>query len=455
MSVIKIGIVITARDVFPPRSKAAVNAAAIRERLNGIFSRYPQVECLWGDEFTKDGMVTEIDESRAVADYFAANKVDALFIPHANFGQEEAVGIIAHRLNVPVLIWGPRDGDPELKTSFRDYDTQCGLFASTRILLRYGITYTYLTNCWIGSPELDEGIDRFIRVAAVVKQFKNMRVLQLSTRPRQFMSVKVNESELLERFGIDVVPVESTEIIKEVQSFIDSPAEARAAVQGWKDAGVDLSALAEEYQVKLAALVLAIRSLADKYRCTTVASECWRLVSTNFGVHPCYAFACSSQAGLPVACEDDVHGAISSILAQAADLYETPSFLADITVRHPTNDNGELLWHCGPFPPVLAAEQPRVSNGQGQYRIKDGHLTLVRFETDHNNYVLFAEECDTTDGPETTGNYVWIETKDWGKWEDRLMYGPYIHHIAGIYGAYKEVFKEACRYIGVSFDCVD
>ena len=27
--------------------------------------------------------------------------------------------------------------------------------------------------------------------------------------------------------------------------------------------------------------------------------------------------------------------------------------------------------------------------------------------------------------------------------------------MAGIYGAYKEVFKEACRYIGVSFDCVD
>ena len=35
------------------------------------------------------------------------------------------------------------------------------------------------------------------------------------------------------------------------------------------------------------------------------------------------------------------------------------------------------------------------------------------------------------------------------------MYGPYIHHIAGVYGSYKEVFREACKYLGVEFDCVD
>jgi len=141
-------------------------------------------------------------------------------------------------------------------------------------------------------------------------------------------------------------------------------------------------------------------------------------------------------------------------VAQAAALYETPSFLADITVRHPQNDNAELLWHCGPFTYELAIDKACVNAGKGQYELKEGKLTLVRFDTDHNDYYLLAEECETTSGPATDGNYVWIQTQDWGKCEDKLMYGPYIHHIAGVYGSYKEVFHEACKYMGVIHDSV-
>ena len=168
----------------------------------------------------------------------------------------------------------------------------------------------------------------------------------------------------------------------------------------------------------------------------------------------CFAFGYLSQMGLPVACETDIHGAISSVLAQAAALYETPSFLADITVRHPQNDNAELLWHCDPFPYVLSKDRPCVNSGKGQYELKNGELTLVRFDTDHDEYYLLAEECETTNGPATDGNYVWIQTQDWGKWEDKLMYGPYIHHIAGVYGSYKAVFHEACKYMGIIHDHV-
>ena len=95
------------------------------------------------------------------------------------------------------------------------------------------------------------------------------------------------------------------------------------------------------------------------------------------------------------------------------------------------------------MPDTLSTEGICVNECKGSYQLKDGHLTLVRFDADHGTYKLFVEEADTCDGPKTTGNYVWFETKDWGKWEDKLMYGPYIHHIAGVYGSYKEVFREA------------
>ena len=454
MNKIKLGIVITARDFFPPRDLAAQNADRIRARLAEIFAAMPHVECIYADHLLEDGLVTGIAESNQVADYFKDQRVDALFVPHANFGQEEAIGIIANALRVPTLVWGPRDGSPDDSVPLRMTDTQCGLFATTRLLLRYGLPYTYLRNCWLDSDELVEGIDKFIRVASVVKAFRGMRILQLSTRPRQFLSVKINEGELLERFGIHVVPIESTEIVATVKSFQEEKTAARQLLADMAAQGINTDQMNDESMFNIACLILGIKKLAETYHCTAAASECWELVYEHFNIGACFALGYLSQMGLPTACENDIHGAISSILAQAAALYETPSFLADITVRHPQNENAELLWHCGPFPPVLAKNTPAVKDCKGSYQLKDGTLTLVRFEADHQDYVLLAEECNTTDGPETTGNYVWIETQDWGKWEDKLMYGPYIHHIAGVYGSYKDVFHEACKYINVTHDYV-
>ena len=38
------------------------------------------------------------------------------------------------------------------------------------------------------------------------------------------------------------------------------------------------------------------------------------------------------------------------------------------------------------------------------------------------------------------------------RWEEKLMFGPYIHHVGGVYGNYKKVLREAARYLGMKFD---
>ena len=52
-------------------------------------------------------------------------------------------------------------------------------------------------------------------------------------------------------------------------------------------------------------------------------------------------------------CIRDSHGAVSAALLYAVSRGEGVPFLADLTIRHPQNDNAELLWHCGPFPKSL------------------------------------------------------------------------------------------------------
>ena len=84
--------------------------------------------------------------------------------------------------------------------------------------------------------------------------------------------------------------------------------------------------------------------------------------------------------------------------------------------------------------------------------LKAGQLTVCRFDELGGEYYLFAGEASTTDGPETTGTYVWMETDNWQRWEEKLMFGPYIHHLGVCYGNYLPVLREAARYLGLHFD---
>jgi L-fucose isomerase-like protein len=167
--------------------------------------------------------------------------------------------------------------------------------------------------------------------------------------------------------------------------------------------------------------------------------------------------------GIPFACEGDVHGALTSLLVQGAGLSEKTAFCADMTMRHPENDNGELLWHCGCFPPSLAVDESkrwvgvdRGSAGVGNWEIKGGNLTIARFDADHGRYLLLIGEARGTVGPPTNWTYLWMEVNDWPRWEEKFIYGPYIHHCTVVHGRLAPVLYEACKYIpGVEPDLLD
>jgi len=57
--------------------------------------------------------------------------------------------------------------------------------------------------------------------------------------------------------------------------------------------------------------------------------------------------------------------------------------------------------------------------GHGQWELKGGDITVARFDAIGGKYSLFAGQAVGTDGPSTQGNYIWIETDDWPKWEKK------------------------------------
>ena len=136
-------------------------------------------------------------------------------------------------------------------------------------------------------------------------------------------------------------------------------------------------------------------------------------------------------------------------LLACASLGEKIPFFGEFTIRHPTNKNGELIWHCGPF--GYSLKHPNVkavmNRGRSWYRIKDGTYTISRMDQMDGKYSILAGPCKTVEGPYTNGTHFWGEFKDLAKWERRLIEGPYIHHMAEIEGDYADAIKEFCKYI--------
>ena len=79
---------------------------------------------------------------------------------------------------------------------------------------------------------------------------------------------------------------------------------------------------------------------------------------------------------------------------------------------------------------------------------------MIRFGVRDGEYSLFMGKSKAIDGPYTKGSYVWIEVDDWDKWETKLIYGPYIHHVVGTYQEVIPVLTEACRFLPITADPV-
>ena len=453
MKQIVLGLAPTRRSIFSAPD-ALKYAGLTKQRLEELEVSFVDLEGI-----NDEALLYDDKDLPAVVEKFQAAGVDGLFLPHCNFGTEFVCARLAKTLNVPVLLWGPRDERPD-ENGVRLRDSQCGLFATGKVLRRFQVPFTYLTNCRLTDPEFSNGIHNFLAVCSVVKAFRHTRILQMGPRPFDFWSTMCNEGELLEKFNIQLAPVPLPEVTAEMKKAKADGTEVQTVIDYCRKNMI--IKVTDEQLENIAALKVAIRRLADRYGCNAAAIQCWNALQDEIGIMPCAANSLLNEEGLPVVCETDIHGAITAVMAEAAGMDETRTFFADWTVRHPDNDNGELLQHCGPWPISVAREKPSVCYplafnypGAVAAEAKHGDMTLCRFDGDNGEYSLLLGNAKGIDGPYTKGTYVWVEVENLKRLENKVVCGPYIHHCVGIHKDVVPVLYEACKYIGVTPDLYD
>lgn len=455
MKTIKIGFAPTRRNLFS--ADAAIEYANLtRNKLDELGVNY--VDIL---DINEEGLLFDDEGVEKIAEKFKNEKIDGLFLANENFGTEYACARLAKKLDVPVLLWGPKDECPAEDGS-RLRDTQCGLFAIGKVLRRFKVPFTYIQNCDIDTPQFERGVTDFIKVCNVVKTFKNTRILQVGPRPFDFWTVICNEGELLEKFNISLSPVPIHELIVEINRVKDEEENKVQDVIKYFEENTVVQIKDNELEM-VAALKVALENLCKKYGCNAGVIQCWTALQDEIGILPYASLSLLQEEGIPFVCETDVHGAISELLAEAASFGENKAIFADVNCRHPENENGELLQHLGVFAYSTAETKPILPPrhfvfdypGSVAFRAIKDEYTLCRFDGDNGEYSLLMGTAQGIDGPYNQGTYIYMEFANLNRLEFKLVYGPYIHHVAAVRKNVVPILYEACKYLGIKPDFYD
>ncbi len=424
---------------------------ALQDRLRAWQVRFVDL-----DDVLPDGLVRDQAHVEPVVRHFREQGVDALFVPHCNFGTEGAVGVIGRDLGAPVLLWGPRDEAP-LPDGTRLRDSLCGLMASSKVLHKLGVPFSYIENCRVDDPPLRAGVSRFVRACHAANALRTgMRIGHIGQRIDFFWTTIVSESELLERFRVEVLPVDMVLFIRDVRQRAAAARKTYADEAAGLRRSMDIEGLDDEMLIHILALRDQALALAADKGLDAVALQDFDSLIEEFGAYCVLANSMISDR-LPLSMESDIHGAVSTCLLARAAGGEEPVFLADVTVRHPEDNNGVLLWHCGaplamckPGATVRIGRHwilPSPVSGMTHFPLKDGPITVARFDGDRGSYQLAIGQGESMPGPETLNNYVWLKVDDWPRWERTLIQGPWIHHTAMTYAHCGAVLEEACRFV--------
>src|SRR5690606_29759120 len=160
----------------------------------------------------------------------------------------------------------------------------------------------------------------------VVREFRRLRILQIGPRPASFWTVICNEGELLERFGIEIHPITLIDIRRAAERVQKKGGSDLDEAMGYIKSHLDWSEVTEDDVRRIAALKVAMRNYARETGSTAIAIQCWSALQDAMGIMPCLANAILTDEQIPVTCETDIHGAITSVMVQAATLGQAPTF---------------------------------------------------------------------------------------------------------------------------------
>ena len=453
----------------------------MRDESLAVFAKLPLLQVVVPQEgpdglmvdaeqgYTPHGMVTNLDQAEAVAEYFARQKVEGLILCPLDFGDERSAAKIAEKLGVPVLLYATKEPPaPDEPGLGRLSDSYCGNLSMASALYRRKIPFHYAGIFFPDEPEFLAEVDTFIRAVAVVKGLKGARIGQVGVRPATFETVGYDEAAMILKFGQNVIYSELAELVDQAMAIADDDPRVREIIAGQK-ANVAAITVAGDCLVKSAKLEVALAEFWQSSRLSAMAVQCWPAIGQQLGISMCALYGRLTGNGLLTACETDVLGALAMLVSYRAALGETVPHFVDWTIQHRDNPNWLLAWHCGNAPLCLAGDPSQsalrsrrdmkgelpVDEGDAmaglyQFQVKPGVVTLCRLAEYDNRWKMLIATGRIVPSEETlAGTWSWVEVKDHARLYRTLVEEGFVHHASMIHGDQTRILLQVCKFLDI------
>ncbi len=392
---VRIGIVGVSRDCFP--------RSLTEKRLDRLMAALekrsvPAERC---------SVIVESDtDAVAAVKELADRNCSAAVIYLGNFGPEGPASILAAEFPGPVMACAAAEESRATLESERG-DALCGLL-SLSYNLKLRNVRAFIPPSPVGLPdELTERITGFERVARVVIGVRDLKIFGFGPRPADFFACNA-PIEPLYRLGVEVMENSELDLFQAFEAVSpDDEAVKSCAAEMENELGKQGNTY-PDLLPRLARFEVALKSfLAENLGARSFgvfANKCWPGFEAQFGFVPCYVNGRMAGAGIPVACEVDLYGALSEYMAQLATL--SPATLLDVNNSVPADvapdgarpEDLFMAFHCGNTCASCMAEyrmnyqvimhrlmepdrEPDITRGTLEGRLRPGPAVMFRLQS--------------------------------------------------------------------------
>lgn len=458
---VKIGFVPANRRYFSTEL-----ALKMRDQTLDAFGRLGVEVVVPDKNVTEAGCVKNRDEGRKCGELFRSAGVDGIVVGAMNFGDEQAcvTAVEGTGKAVPVMIFGCHE-EEVLRPNLPRRDAFCGLLSIAEALRQAGIKYTIAQTpiCYPSEDGFLTELDHFVRICRVIKGMRGARIGQIGPRPEAFWTCRYDE-KMLQQIGVTVVPKDLSELLGAANRLNDDEPGVQAKMQDIQ-AKIDTSLISPEILLKIAKFERALEDMIVQFDMNAVAIQCWNSLQLNYGIVACGVLARIGDAGIPVACEADVLGALSMYALTLAS--GSSAALLDWNNLHNSDPELVNLWHCGVFPPSFAEEKPKmnvqgimskhigpeISTGVLELRVKPGPVTLCRVAQGlpGEGWKAFIAQGFFEEPAATFGAGAWCRIPRLQHIYRDILLDHFTHHIAVTRGRVGNVLHEVFgNYLGMA-----
>ncbi|MGI8882188.1 MAG: hypothetical protein ACR2KJ_17095 [Jatrophihabitans sp.] len=302
-------------------------------------------------------------------------------------------------------------------------------------------------------PRADEA-----ETQTALNRLQGLRVGIVGDGPSGFTPSEYDPQILRKLFGIEIDRLDIPDAFASIRAVDpeDGAAELAAAV-AQRPTLRDLDA---EHLERFAAVTAALRSWQRADSLSAMAVRCWPEFPTELGVCPCSSLSRLADEGTPTACERDVYGAVTMLLAET--LGSGPTYLVD-TVDLDAAANVVRVWHCGSAATALADDPGAATQSvhcnrkigvAGNFALRTGPVVLARLtESDSSASglrLLLASGDSIREPNRFQGNTAAVRLDtDAEQFVHGLVTGGFPHHTVLAWTDVRPQLRQAADLLGI------